>query len=147
MDTLERLWARSRVDGECWRWTGYHLPGGYGRIRYQGRNTLVHRAAFDLLVSPLVGDEEVDHLCRVKDCWRPEHLEAVTRIENVRRAVPYRTRRTHCRKGHPLEGENVRVRADGSRRCLVCAAERMRNFRQRHPNYHHRFHPPKEKVS
>jgi hypothetical protein len=35
---------------------------------------------------PLTGHWEIDHLCRVRNCVRPSHLEAVSAAENRRRA-------------------------------------------------------------
>lgn len=60
----------------------------------------------------------IDHLCGVKACVRPEHLEAVTQGENVRRAA---ARKTHCPKGHPYSGPNLYVRpGTNNRLCRSC---------------------------
>lgn len=73
-------------DDGCWLWLGFTDEYGYGRIRSVDRNHPVHRIAYTLIVGPTPDGLELDHLCRVRNCWRPDHLEPVTHAENVRRA-------------------------------------------------------------
>lgn len=40
-------------------------------------------------------------------------------------------RRSHCKNGHPLSGDNVRVQARGSRVCRICEKDRSRRRRER----------------
>lgn len=64
------------------------MPNGYGR-RYGGPGrspVLVHRYAYELLVAPIPEGMTIDHLCLVKQCVNPQHMEVVTRGENTRRA-------------------------------------------------------------
>lgn len=78
--------------GGCWLWTGCglkhygkHNKNGYGRIKAaRGDNRLLspHRAAYELWVGPVPFGHEIDHLCRVRNCVNPAHLEAVTHQEN-----------------------------------------------------------------
>lgn len=83
---------------------------------------LAHRKSYEILVGPIPGGLTIDHLCRNRACINPAHMEPVTNAENTRRAAALRT---HCIKGHPLEGDNVRiqVRKNGwrSRVCVSCA--------------------------
>jgi hypothetical protein len=71
----------------------------------------------------------LDHLCRNKACVNPAHLEPVTNRENVLRGVGLsaeNARKTHCKRGHPLSGDNVVVSKGGrKRRCVAC--ERLRD--------------------
>ena len=46
-----------------------------------------HRAAYALDVGPIPEGLTIDHLCRVRHCVRPDHLEPVTQAENTRRAA------------------------------------------------------------
>jgi hypothetical protein len=77
---------------------------------------------------------ELDHLCRVRRCVNPQHLEAVTRRTNMLRgahpaAVVYRT--GICRRGHPLTPDNVQMHHTGARQCLTCYRAATRAWRAR----------------
>ena len=76
------------LDGDCWRWTAHLNPTGYGvaALRHN-RTALAHRTVHELLVGPIPEGMTIDHLCRVKSCVNPEHMEIVTRGENTRRAM------------------------------------------------------------
>lgn len=80
-----RLASRARREGDCLRWTGSRTPAGYGQMSVAGRLVGVHRVAYELAVGPVPEGLEIDHLCRVRDCINPDHLEVVTHAENVRR--------------------------------------------------------------
>ena len=79
--------------GPCWLWGGHPDGKGYGQIKVDGRFVMVHRFSFELLVGPIPADLTIDHLCMVKLCVCPAHLEPVTGEENTRRAVAARMRR------------------------------------------------------
>lgn len=70
---------------ECWIWQGFEHPRGYGLVTMNGRSVSVHRAYYREYVGPIPTGLVLDHLCRVKLCVNPDHLEAVTQTENVRR--------------------------------------------------------------
>jgi hypothetical protein len=88
-----RLDANTRLDANgCYVWLGAVSNGGYGKInmRINGRHVqqYVHRVAFEEYVRLLESHEEVDHdqrVCKSRRCINPDHLEAVTRQENLRR--------------------------------------------------------------
>lgn len=83
----DRLLSRTTVDPVtgCHIWNGYRNADGYGEIKVDGVKLKVHRVAYALHVGDLQPGMVVDHLCRNRACWRPEHLEQVTNTENVRR--------------------------------------------------------------
>lgn len=84
----ERFWPKVDASGDCWEWTGARNPEGYGRIGAgrRGSATLhAHRVAWELLVGPVPAHLELDHLCRNPRCVNPDHLEPVSRTENIRR--------------------------------------------------------------
>jgi hypothetical protein len=68
----------------------------------------------------------IDHLCRVKACINPAHLEPVTSGENTRRAM-----REACVHGHRFTPDNTYVPADGKRYCRECRRRRVREQRAR----------------
>jgi hypothetical protein len=120
-DPAARLWARINKNGPvstyrpdlgpCWIWQGA-TSNGYGRVRFDGKTRLVHRVVWVLTVGPFPKGREPDHLCRVRACCRPDHLDPVTqRINLLRGASPAAgyARRSHCTAGHPLEGPGADV--------------------------------------
>jgi hypothetical protein len=125
----QRLEARLRKDADgCWRWLGAVNDDGYGEI-FVGwragcaRKDRVHRVAYRLHHGPIPIGLTVDHLCRVRNCANPEHLEAVSLRENIRRA---RDRRGCCKRGHPYTKENTYLTPAGVRCCNTCRRERVR---------------------
>lgn len=118
-----RLWDKVDKTDTCWLWTGYTTPDGYGvmageREGDRNRTSGVHRVSYELLVGPIPAGLEIDHLCQVRNCVNPDHLEPVTRDENARRAG---VRQTHCISGHEFTEQNTRIRAsDGARICRTC---------------------------
>ena len=97
----------------CWEWQGSKNQRGYGRVRVRGRQRLVHRLT---LGEPPAPGLEADHLCRNPTCCRPDHLEYVTRAENLRRGVNASSRKTSCPRGHPYDVQ----RPKGWRGCRTC---------------------------
>ena len=83
-----RLLAKSHeADDGCWIFSGCSvIRGGYQQIRIgQRKKRVVHRLTFELAYGPIPAGLQIDHLCRVTSCFRPDHLEAVTLQENIRR--------------------------------------------------------------
>lgn len=119
----------------CWLWSGCLDDSGYGRWSQGGEtNTVVHRWSYEHHVGPIPDGLEADHLCRVRSCVNPSHLEPVTKYENMVRGESFaarHARKTHCPKGHPYSGENLKVNAAGSRVCRECRNEINRRYRER----------------
>ena len=136
MQTLdERFWSKvdqngpvpaHRPDlGPCWLWTAeYLMPNGYGQLGVGGAAggmQYAHRVAYELLVGPIPDGLEIDHLCFVRHCVNPDHLEPVTHAENVRRQ---KARITHCPQGHAYDAANTHIGKKGERKCRACGRER-----------------------
>ena len=122
----EIFWTRvePQEDG-CWLWGGQINDHGYGLFR-AGRVYRAHRWSYEHLVGPIPEGLVLDHLCRVRNCVNPDHLEPVTHRENVLRGVgptAANAAKTECRKGHALVGDNVRQRPTGCRECRTCARD------------------------
>lgn len=113
----------------CWLWTGA-LYGGYGHLWCDGKQLMVHRFIYELVFGPILFDLEIDHLCRVRNCVNPSHMEAVTNKVNVLRGVSFvavNALKTHCKRGHPFDEENTYVYKT-SRVCRSCNRERCKLF-------------------
>lgn len=85
---VERLMRKVVKTDSCWLWQGAVNRGGYGVIgrgRRGAGNVLVHRAAYEHFIGVIPNGLHVDHLCCVRNCLNPSHLEAVTKAENDRR--------------------------------------------------------------
>lgn len=70
----------------CWIWQRRINAKGYGRICLTDRAWQAHVLYYVRRYGPLPPGTEIDHKCRVRSCVNPEHLEAVTHTENMRRA-------------------------------------------------------------
>jgi len=129
------LAAMSSRPDDCWPWPGYVAPDGYARTAPPGtsRKTTAHRVAYELLVGPVPDGAQLDHLCRNKRCVNPWHLEPVSPGENVRRSPgrgSAKTPRTHCKRGHPLSGANLRIYWNSHGRARFCVAcDQLRKHR------------------
>ena len=110
-------------DGGCWLWTGA-LVGGYGVLQLEGRLQKAHRLSYAEYVGPIPDGLTIDHLCRVKRCIRPEHLEPVTSGENTRRHHDGR-----CKKGHVMDKLTKRGKRGPRRYCSTCRSEYLKKRR------------------
>jgi hypothetical protein len=161
MTTLERRFVTRVKQGTngCWLWEGATRTNGYGTfaLKRQGRwtQTTAHRIAFELYVGQIPDGYEVDHLCRVRGCVRPDHLEAVTVQENRRRrdakqtlcyptgvrpipqlpekAAPAKRNPHLCKNGHDRRQVGTVPNGKG-RTCAACRAEQQ--ARKRTGNAH-----------
>ena len=113
----------------CWLWFGAQTCG-YGSFRIDGKAHLAHRFSYQSFVGEIPEGLELDHLCRVRCCVNPEHLEPVTRMENLRRSPIFDGNKTHCPHGHAYNEENT-IWFDGNcRMCRTCRNIRNFNYRQ-----------------
>lgn len=69
----------------CWNWDGARSRDGYGQLWFGGKVVYAHRVAYALFVGFADEKQTLDHLCRNPRCCNPQHLEAVSPAENVRR--------------------------------------------------------------
>lgn len=135
--------ARKRFDDKyipepnsgCWLWVGAMNSGGYGSFSMNGKSIKPHRFAYERYVGPIPAGLDLDHLCRVRCCVNPAHLEPVARQENALRGARLGTygkanrAKTHCARGHPFVPENLkRVRGRNGRMCRVCDLENKRRY-------------------
>jgi hypothetical protein len=94
----ERPMVRTVDPRECILWTGCRDRDGYGAKWMNGKRVMVHRWAYEQRFGPIPPGMQIDHLCKNRPCYNSEHLEAITRKENIRRAAW----RDICKRGHAL---------------------------------------------
>lgn len=128
--------ALPNADG-CMLWLGaLDLPGGYGRFRVGTKTDMAHRVSYELHVGPIPDDLPLDHLCRVRHCVAPDHLEPVSMRVNTLRGdtIPAaNAAKTHCPADHPYSPENTRITKSGRRRCRICDRASFRDWYRRNP--------------
>lgn len=123
------------VDGAgCWIWNHTVHPTGYGQItvRVVG-DRWAHRASHIAFIGPIPTGLHVDHLCCVRACVNPAHLEAVTPRTNYLRApnslAALNVAKTHCPQDHPYDDANTYSHRDGKRDCRTCRRAACRRYR------------------
>ena len=82
----ERIAANIETAGDCWMWTGYKNPSGYGLVKtyIDGRrtSTTAHRVSYEVANGPIPDGLVIDHICHTHACVNPAHLRAVTNKQN-----------------------------------------------------------------
>lgn len=117
----ERFWEKVCKTEDCWLWTGALNHDGYGLFKAYARTEGAHRISYRWAHGPIPEGFSIDHLCRTRNCVRPDHLEAVTQAENTARG-----KKTHCIRGHEFTLENTYY----SRMCRACWDSRKQEKRE-----------------
>lgn len=139
--SIERLILLDpRLDGRiseagagCWIWGGAVMKGGYGNLCRDQRNYRAHRWTYELLAGPIPDGLQLDHLCRVRLCVNPAHLEPVDNWTNTLRGsneIARHAMKTECDHGHPFDQANT-YHWRGGRYCRACRADAKRRQRER----------------
>lgn len=123
--TMERFWEKVEVNEEtgCWEWAAGKKPNGYGQFRVGDGMVYAHRFAWEAFRGPIPEGLQIDHLCRVRGCVNPEHLEPVDCRTNLLRGdtvTATRAAQTECIHGHPFNDTNTYRRPNGGRHCREC---------------------------
>ena len=136
---LIRFWRLVGNRGEgCWLWLG-HVSNGYGSFRADPQRAAIsaHRFAYEELIGTIPAGLTLDHLCRVRNCVNPAHLEPVSMRTNTLRGEgpsALNSRKTMCRRGHLLDAETTYLNPRGERQCRRCHRSRVAAYRARLAN-------------
>ena len=114
----------------CWVWTKGMNNSGYGSVRINGEPFGAHRASYMIFKGDIPQSMDVHHVCENKACVNPEHLELLTRSENVKATPRSRERKTECVNGHALVFENV-YDWHGNRGCRTCRRDAWKRYREK----------------
>jgi hypothetical protein len=128
---LARLLARSQItEAGCWEWARGRNRLGYGQLVFAGGKWMAHRLAWVLTKGAIPPGMFVCHKCDNPSCVNPAHLFVGDHTANQRDMIAKNRHskgsQTHCKRGHPLEGDNVGKWRDTHRQCVICARARQR---------------------
>jgi hypothetical protein len=131
-DDADQIRSNVVVDaGGCWIWQLACIDKGYGRITVRKRIYSAHRFSYTTFVGPIPEGLTIDHLCGVRPCVNPDHLEPVSqRVNNLRSPHTLNSqnaRKTHCPQGHPYDAANTYIiPSTRGRMCRTCMAAKNR---------------------
>jgi hypothetical protein len=128
----QRFIDKVNLSDNCWLWTASTNNFGYGRYKVNGKMIFSHRYSYEHFKGDIPKGLTIDHLCRVRNCVNPAHLEAVTHQENCKRGNVGKNQsdKTHCPQGHEYTAENTYI-AQNSRKCRECQYSRNKANRLR----------------
>jgi len=110
---LERYTIPEPTSG-CWIALLAPNDLGYVAPRVDGKRIYGHRSAYELQIGPIPAGTELDHLCFVRSCWNPFHLEPVShQLNQLRAATRPHWRREKVLCAGPLPRPHVPEEADG----------------------------------
>jgi hypothetical protein len=120
---LERFHKFIDKTESCWFWKGCKVTGGYGEFWNGKKYVLAHRFSYEIHKGKIPDGLHIDHLCRIRNCMNPDHMEPVTKGTNTLRGFSpsaINARKTSCKNGHELSGENLGINSNKDRFCKIC---------------------------
>lgn len=124
---MDTVYAKIDKTSTCWLWTGTLNVYGYGLAWYGKKLHMAHRLVYEHEREPIPKGMVTDHICRVRKCVNPDHIEIVTNGANVLRGVSnsaVNARKKFCKNGHEFSPENTYVYPNGWRGCRTCRSSK-----------------------
>lgn len=121
----------------CWLWTGHvDTKTGYATFWFEGSSKIAHRVVYQVFIEIIPRghlEMPLDHLCRVRHCVSPMHLEIVTPKINTMRGDTLAARnaaKTHCKNGHEFTPENTYIPPPpySCRQCRKCRNANIKKY-------------------
>lgn len=135
--SLPIAFTTKTVESTCTVWIGACNSLGYGVLWIDGDLHLAHRVAYEAERGPIPDGMVLDHLCRVRNCVRVDHLEPVTTAENNRRGRSARALAVgdECQSGHLIATDaDLYVKpSNGKTECMECRRAGRRQNRAGKP--------------
>lgn len=129
-----RFWRKVYADPfGCWLWRGAINNDGYGTFTVDGRTQRAHRVLWESIHGSIPEGLTTDHICRIRACVNPAHIELVSAKVNTLRGIgptSLNAQKTHCSKGHLFDLLNTLITTKG-RVCRACKREINRRYQLR----------------
>jgi hypothetical protein len=129
------FWSMVDKTGDCWLWTGYRQPDGYGQFRANSKFYNSHKFAYELAYGPVPDGLEVMHTCDQPHCCNVAHMRLGTHLENMqdckakgRQACGERIKRNKLTADQVLEIRRLFKRTEANRSNIPILAKRYGVF-------------------
>jgi hypothetical protein len=160
--TAAEYWQRAEAFGDdfngspCMCLPLKPCADGYQRLTVNGKRVAATRFLYEALIGPIPPGMHLDHMCDTTNGLRScvnvyDHLKPVTPRANTLRGrspTAIAARKTHCKNGHPLSGDNLQITPSNAggkpaRRCVAC---RRANKRQRAREHYQEIYTPEYRA-
>lgn len=121
-----------KLPNGCHEWTGAKDRDGYGKFQLNGKCIFAHRYAYLCSYGSLDDTLVIDHICKLRSCVNPQHMEQVTVKENTNRGINFEANKIECDHGHQYTVDNTYIDPRGFRQCRIC---RRQSDIKRRQNY------------